>query len=102
MKHHQGNLYAVLLVPGSTTQELGYLFCIFKVCGVDSLLSSPANKYRLVPSAFDGQQFQVQNTQGLVKQAAAVVTFTNRTGFHNLDDLTSSLNELKNDASKSS
>ncbi|MCF7493778.1 pseudouridine synthase [Vibrio sp. L5-1] len=95
----QGNLYAVLLVQDPTTQELGYLSA-FSGLQLDSSLASPLTSIAFVPSAFDGQQFQVQNTQGLVKQATLINDITNLEQTHNLDDLTSSLNELKNDASK--
>ncbi|OMO28559.1 RluA family pseudouridine synthase [Vibrio lentus] len=95
----QGNLYAVLLVQDPTTQELGYLSA-FSGLQLDSSLASQLTSIAFVPSAFDGQQFQVQNTQGLVKQATLVDDITNLEQTHNLDDLTSSLNELKNDASK--
>ncbi|MCC4790851.1 pseudouridine synthase [Vibrio splendidus] len=95
----QGNLYAVLLVQDPTTQELGYLSA-FSGLQLDSLLSSQLTSIAFVPSAFDGQQFQVQNTQGLFKQATLINDITNLEQTHNLDDLTSSLNELKNDASK--
>ncbi|NOJ09919.1 RluA family pseudouridine synthase [Vibrio splendidus] len=95
----QGNLYAVLLVQDPTTQELGYLSA-FSGLQLDSSLASQLTSIAFVPSAFDGQQFQVQNTQGLVKQATLINDITNLEQTHNLDDLTSSLNELKNDASK--
>lgn len=95
----QGNLYAVLLVQDLTTQELGYLSA-FSGLQLDSSLASQLTSIAFVPSAFNGQQFQVQNTQGLVKQATLVDDITNLEQTHNLDDLTSSLNELKNDASK--
>lgn len=95
----QGNLYAVLLVQNPTTQELGYLSA-FSGLRLDSSLASQLASIAFVPSAFDGQQFQVQNTQSLIKQAALVDEITNLEQTHNLDELTSSLNELKNDASK--
>ncbi|MEZ8060128.1 RluA family pseudouridine synthase [Vibrio splendidus] len=95
----QGNLYAVLLVQEPTTHELGYLSA-FSGLQLDSSLASQLTSIAFVPSAFDGQQFQVQNTQGLVKQATLINDITNLEQTHNLDDLTSSLNELKNDASK--
>ncbi|OED63890.1 RNA pseudouridine synthase [Vibrio tasmaniensis ZS-17] len=95
----QGNLYAVLLVQDPTTQELGYLSA-FSGLQLDSSLASQLTSITFVPSAFDGQQFQVQNTQGLVKQATLVNDITNLEKTHNLDDLTSSLIKLKNDASK--
>ncbi|MGF1847793.1 RluA family pseudouridine synthase [Vibrio lentus] len=95
----QGNLYAVLLVQDPTTQELGYLSA-FSGLQLDSSLASQLTSIAFVPSAFDGQQFQVQNTQGLVKQSTLVDDITNLEKTHNLDDLTSSLIELKNDASK--
>ncbi|WP_435249742.1 pseudouridine synthase [Vibrio sp. nBUS_14] len=98
-KTSQGNLYAVLLVQNSTTQELGYLSA-FSGLRLDSSLASQVANVDFVPSAFDGQQFQVQNTQSLIKQAALVDDITNLEQTHNLDELTSSLNELKNDASK--
>ncbi|WP_439147807.1 RluA family pseudouridine synthase [Vibrio sp.] len=98
-KTSQGNLYAVLLVQNSTTQELGYLSA-FSGLRLDSSLASQVANVDFVPSAFDGQQFQVQNTQSLIKQAALVDYITNLEQTHNLDELTSSLNELKNDASK--
>ena len=66
----QGNLYAVLLVQDPTTQELGYLSA-FSGLQLDSSLASQLTNIAFVPSAFDGQQFQVQNTQGLVKQATS-------------------------------
>ncbi|MFA0011806.1 RluA family pseudouridine synthase [Vibrio lentus] len=95
----QGNLYAVLLVQNPTTQELGYLSA-FSGLQLDSSLASQLIDIDFVPSAFDGQQFQVQNTQGLAQQTALVDEITNLEQTHNLDELTSSLNELKNDASK--
>ncbi|MEZ9520130.1 pseudouridine synthase [Vibrio splendidus] len=95
----QGNLYAVLLVQDPITQELGYLSA-FSGLQLDPSLASQLTSITFVPSAFDGQQFQVQNTQGLVKQATLVTDITNLEQTHNLDELTSSLNELKNDASK--
>ncbi|MBY7729758.1 RluA family pseudouridine synthase [Vibrio splendidus] len=95
----QGNLYAVLLVQNPTTQELGYLSA-FSGLRLDSSLASQLASIAFVPSAFAGQQFQVQNTQNLIKQAALVDEITNLEQTHNLDELTSSLNELKNDASK--
>ncbi|WP_192891016.1 RluA family pseudouridine synthase [Vibrio bathopelagicus] len=95
----QGNLYAVLLVQNPTTQELGYLSA-FSGLRLDSSLASQLASIAFVPSAFAGQQFQVQNTQSLIKQAALVDEITNLEQTHNLDELTSSLNELKNDASK--
>ncbi|WP_286300301.1 RluA family pseudouridine synthase [Vibrio apostichopi] len=95
----QGNLYAVLLVQNPTTQELGYLSA-FSGLQLDSSLASQLIDIDFVPSAFDGQQFQIQNTQGLTQQTALVDEITNLEQTHNLDELTSSLNELKNDASK--
>ncbi|UPR49373.1 RluA family pseudouridine synthase [Vibrio cyclitrophicus] len=95
----QGNLYAVLLVQHPQTLELGYLSA-FSGLRLDSSLASQLASIAFVPSAFDGQQFQVQNTQSLIKQAALVDEITNLEQTHNLDELTSSLNELKNDASK--
>ncbi len=47
----QGNLYAVLLVQNSTTQELGYLSA-FSGLRLDSSLASQLTNDALVPSAF--------------------------------------------------
>ncbi|MEZ9516360.1 pseudouridine synthase [Vibrio splendidus] len=98
-ENSQGNLYAVLLIQNPTTQELGYLSA-FSGLQLDSSLTSQLTSIAFVPSAFDWQQFQVQNTQSLVKQVTLIDDITNLEQTHNLDELTSSLNELKNDASK--
>jgi len=98
-ENSQGNLYAVLLIQNPTTQELGYLSA-FSGLQLDSSLTSQLNNINFVPPAFDSEQFQVQNMQSLVKQVTLVDDITNLEQTHNLDELTSILNELKNDAAK--
>ena len=60
----QGNLYAVLLVQNPTTQELGYVSA-FSGLQLDSSLASQLTSIAFVPSAFDGQQWQVMSAQNL-------------------------------------
>ena len=58
----QGNLYAVLLVQHPRTQELGYLSA-FSGLQLDSSLESQLSSLSFVPSAFNKQQFENQNTR---------------------------------------
>ncbi|CAH7134869.1 RNA pseudouridine synthase [Vibrio chagasii] len=95
----QGNLYAVLLVQHPQTQELGYLSA-FSGLQLDSSLEPLVSSTAFVPSAFDKQKFQALNTQGLILQATLANDITNLEQTHNLNELTSTLSGLKNDASK--
>ncbi|MEZ8723627.1 pseudouridine synthase [Vibrio pomeroyi] len=95
----QGNLYAVLLVQHPQTQELGYLSA-FSGLQLDSSLEPQLSSIAFVPSAFDKQQFQALNTQGLTQKATLADDIANLEQTHNLDELTATLSELKNDASK--
>ncbi|KAB0477652.1 RluA family pseudouridine synthase [Vibrio chagasii] len=95
----QGNLYAVLLVQHPQTQELGYLSA-FSGLQLDSSLESQLTSFGFVPSAFDKKQFENQNRHSLTQQATLADDISNLEHSHNLDELTSTLSELKNDASK--
>ncbi|NOI92347.1 RluA family pseudouridine synthase [Vibrio splendidus] len=95
----QGNLYAVLLIQDPTTQELGYLSA-FSGLQLDSSLDSQLNNINFVPPAFDSEHFQSQNSANLARQSQLADDIEKLKQSHNLDELTSSLNELKNDASK--
>ncbi|NVN80698.1 MULTISPECIES: RluA family pseudouridine synthase [unclassified Vibrio] len=95
----QGNLYAVLLVQHPQTQELGYLSA-FSGLQLDSSLEPLLSSIAFVPSAFDKQQFQALNTQDLTQQTALANDIANLEKTHNLDELTATLSELKNDAGK--
>ncbi|ROR27657.1 RluA family pseudouridine synthase [Vibrio crassostreae] len=95
----QGNLYAVLLVQHPQTQELGYLFA-FSGLQLDASLEPQLSSIAFVPSTFDKQQFEALNTQSLTQQARLANDIANLEQTHNLDELTSTLSELKDDAGK--
>ncbi|UPR59919.1 RluA family pseudouridine synthase [Vibrio sp. ED004] len=95
----QGNLYAVLLVQHPQTQELGYLSA-FSGLQLDASLEPLLSSIAFVPSAFDNQQFEALNTQVLTQQATLANDIANLEKTHNLDELTVTLSELKNNASK--
>ncbi|MFA0113830.1 RluA family pseudouridine synthase [Vibrio sp. 10N.261.46.E11] len=96
----QGNLYAVLLVQDPTTQELGYLSA-FSGLQLDLSLEPQLSSIAFVPSAFDKQQFEELNTQGLTQQATLANDIANLEQTQNLDALLTELEELKIESAQS-